>query len=126
MGSGLTLEKSFMTIQKIYAHVSCSDLERSVCWFEKLFGRPPDARQMAGLVEWHHGTGAGLQVWLDAANAGRGTLTLIVTGLREEHARLVGAGLEPGEVEPGDKVSLFRVRDPDQNLVVLAQAGRPS
>ena len=59
-----------MPILKIYAHVSCSDLLRSTIWFEKLFGRPPDARQMAGLVEWHHGTGAGLQVWQDAANAG--------------------------------------------------------
>ncbi len=114
-----------MTIAKIYAHLSCSELERSTIWFEKLFGRPPDARQMAGLVEWHHGTYAGLQVWQDAANAGRGTVTFIVTGLPDEHARLVSAGLEPGKLEPGDKVSLFRLRDPDQNLVVLAQAGRP-
>ena len=115
-----------MTISKIYAHVSCSDLERSTIWFEKLFGRPPDARQMAGLVEWHHDTGAGLQVWQDAANAGRGTVTFIVTGLPQEHARLSSAGLEPGKLEPGDKVSLFRLHDPDQNLVVLAQPGRPS
>ena len=115
-----------MSIDKIYAHVSCSDLERSTRWFEKLFGRPPDARQMAGLVEWHHGSGAGMQLWQDAANAGRGTLTLIVTGLREVHSRLASAGLEPGKLEPGDKVSLFRLRDPDQNLVVLAQASRPS
>jgi hypothetical protein len=50
----------------------------------------------------------------------------IVTGLPEEHARLAGAGLEPGKLEPGDKVSLFRLRDPDRNLVVPAQAGRPS
>ena len=115
-----------MTISSIYAHVSCSDLERSTIWFEKLFGRLPDARQMAGLVEWYHDAAAGMQLWQDAANAGRGTVTLIVTKLREEHARLAGAGLEPGELEPGDKVSLFRLRDPDQNLVVLAQAGRPS
>ena len=92
-----------MSIDKIYAHLSCSDLDRSTIWFEKLFGRPPDARQMAGLVEWHHGTGAGLQLWQDAANAGRGTFTLIVTGLREEHARLAGAGLEPGELEPATR-----------------------
>ena len=115
-----------MSISRIYAHVSCSHLERSTICVEKLFGRPPDARQMAGLVEWHHGTSAGLQVWQDAANAGRGTVTFIVTGISEEHARLVSAGLEPGKLEPGEKVSLFRLRDPDQNLVVLAQAGRPS
>ncbi len=113
-----------MAIDKIYAHVSCSDLDGSTAWFEKLFGRPPDSRQMAGLVEWHHGKDAGLQLWQDAANAGRGTVTFIATGLREEHTRLALAGLAPGNLEPGDKVSLFRLRDPDQNLVVFAQAGR--
>ena len=79
---------------------------------------------MAGLVEWHHGADAGMQLWQDAANAGHGTLTLLVSGIAEEHARLLAAGLEPGAVEPGDKISLIRLRDPDKNLVVLAQAGR--
>lgn len=114
-----------MSIDKLYAHLSCADLNQSTAWFEKLFGRSPDARQMAGLVEWHHGKDAGLQLWQDATNAGRGTVTFIATELREEHARLAIAGLAPGNLEPGDKVSLFRLRDPDQNLVVFAQAGRP-
>ena len=28
-----------MALDKIYAHLSCSDLDRSINWFEKLFGR---------------------------------------------------------------------------------------
>jgi hypothetical protein len=76
------------------------------------------------LAGWNHGKDSGLQVWQEGANAGRGTLTLIVTGLREEHARLVGIGLHPAMPEPGDKVSLFRIRYPDHNLVVLAQEER--
>lgn len=64
----------------IYAHLSCSELTQSINWFEKLFGHPPDSRPMDGLAEWNHGSDASLQVWLDAGNAGRGTLTLIVTG----------------------------------------------
>lgn len=114
-----------MSIAKIYAHLSCSDLERSVIWFRGIFGREADARPMAGLAEWHYGADAGLQVWQDAAHAGHGTMTLIVTGLVQERSRLVDAGLAPGNLELGDKVSLFRLRDPDQNLVVFAQAGRP-
>ena len=58
---------------------------------KKSFGRVPDARQMAGSVEWHHGADAGVQLWQDAANAGHGTLTLIVTEIVEEQARLLGA-----------------------------------
>lgn len=113
-----------MSIAKIYAHLSCSDGVRTAVWFESLFGRPPDSREMPGLMEWHHGPDAGLPLWQDPANAGHGTVTLIVTGIAAEHARLADAGLFPGPVEPGDKVSVVRLRDPDQNLVVLAQAGR--
>jgi hypothetical protein len=79
---------------------------------------------MEGLVEWHHGAVAGLQLFEDAAHAGHGTLTLIVEDLRAERARLAGLGLGPGEVESGDAVSLVKVRDPDDNLVVLAATGR--
>ena len=114
-----------MAVQRIYAHLSCSDLAASLPWFEALFAREPDARPMDGLAEWHHRDAAGLQLFENPADAGRGTLTLIVEGLRDEHARLEKAGLRPGEVEAGDATSLVRLRDPDENLVVLAQP-RPS
>ena len=113
-----------MTIHKLYAHLSCSDLATSTDWFSKLFRRAPDARPMDHLAEWHHGDSAGLQLFEDAAHAGHGTLTLIVIELRNEFSRLENAGLNPGDVEPGDSVSLVRLRDPDGNLVVLAQPGR--
>lgn len=84
-----------MPLEKIYAQLSCSDLKRSVVWFARLFEREPDAWPMDGLVEWHHEGKAGLQVFEDASNAARGGLTLIVRDLRNEHARLVAAGLGP-------------------------------
>lgn len=65
-----------MILSKIYANLSCSDLSGSVAWYEKLFGRAPDARPMNGLAEWHHGDSAGLQLFENTADAGRGTLTL--------------------------------------------------
>lgn len=112
-----------MALDKIYAQLSCTDLAASVDWYERLFNRAPDARPMDGLVEWHHRGSAGLQLFENAKDAGHGTVTLIVDGLREEHARLESAGLAPGEIGSATSTILVRVRDPDGNLVVLAQPG---
>ena len=108
-----------MAIAKIFAHLSCVDLQRSSAWFATLFGREPDAFPMQHLAEWHQGGGAGFQLFQNPPHAGRGTLTLIVTGLEAERDRL--SALTPGEVERADYVDLIRLRDPDDNLVVLAE-----
>lgn len=113
-----------MPVERIFAHLSCSDLARAVAWYERLFGRAPDARPMDGLVEWHHRDHAGLQLFEDAASAGHGTMTLIVADIAGEHARLRDGGLATRDVEAGDTVSLVRLSDPDGNLVVLAEPGR--
>jgi hypothetical protein len=107
-------------IKKIYAHLSCSDLGESIDWFTRLFGRAPDDRPMGGLAEWHHEANAGFQLFENPKDAGRGTLTLIIEGLRYEYERLTGAGLTPGEIEAADTVSLIRLHDPDDNLIVFA------
>lgn len=113
-----------MAIEKIFAHVSCSDLGHSKQWYATLFGRAPDAEPMQHLAEWHHDGDAGMQLFEDQSAAGKSTLTLIVSALREEHERLTSGGLRPGAIESGEKVSLFRLKDSDGNLVVLAQPGR--
>ncbi|UXX84757.1 VOC family protein [Roseovarius pelagicus] len=113
-----------MPIVRIYAHLNCSNLAKSLLWYEKLFGRAPDARPMDGLAEWHHGDHAGLQLFQNEKDAGHGTLTLIVDGLRNERGRLNVAGLAPGPVEPATSTSLVKLSDPDGNAVVLAEPGR--
>ena len=110
-----------MALTAIYANLSCSDLARGIDWFSELFGRGPDARPMPGLAEWHHGAASGLQLYENAEHAGHGTLTLLVDAVRDEHARLSQAGLEPGEVQEADYTAILQLRDPDGNLVVLAQ-----
>ena len=110
-----------MALTAIYAHLSCSDLARGVDWFSAVFRRGPDARPMAGLAEWHHGTASGFHLYENAEHAGHGTLTLIVDAVRGERARLSQAGLEPGEVQEADYAAIVQLRDPDRNLVVLAQ-----
>ncbi len=112
------------SIESVYGQLSCSDITTSEDWFAKLFGRSPDDRPMAGLTEWHHRGVAGLQLYENKENAGHGTLTLIVGDLRSEHTRLDRAGLRPGPIEPATTTSLVQLRDPDGNLVVLAQPGR--
>jgi hypothetical protein len=112
-----------MAIVKLYAQLSCNSLSVSEAWFSKLFGRSADAHPMQGLAEWHHSGSAGLQLFEDRKNAGRGTMTLIVSDLSAEHARLKAAGLAPSDIEPADTTSLVMLRDPDNNLVVFAQPG---
>ncbi|MDO9414738.1 VOC family protein [Pararhizobium sp.] len=108
-----------MSINRIYAHLSCTDLDASIVWFETLFGKAPDARPMTGLAEWHHAGTAGLQLFENGADAGHGTLTVIVSGLSDERERL--ADLQPGDIEEATTTSIFRLQDPDGNLVVLAE-----
>lgn len=111
------------SLQRICGQLSCSQLSVSEVWFEKVFGRPPDAKPMSGLVEWYHRGAAGLQLYEDRAHAGHGTLTLVVGRLSEERERLVRAGLTPGPIEVATTTTLVRMTDPDGNLIVLAQSG---
>ncbi len=113
-----------MALTAIYAQLSCSDLGRSVVWFTNVFARQPDAQPMSGLVEWHHGTQAGFQLFEDAEHAGKGTLTLMVDDITGERERLMAGGIQANRIEAADYTTIMRLRDPDGNLVVLAQPGR--
>ena len=109
-----------MPIEKVFAHISCSNLESSIPWFTKLFGRKPDESPMEGLAEWHQNNQAGFQLFQDPKNAGHATMTLGVSDLDSQHSRLAELKLQPGPIEEADYVNIVRIRDPDQNLIVLA------
>ena len=74
---------------------------------------------MDGLLEWHFGESAGVQLFENPLAAGRGTLTLFVSDLASDLARLGLASLE--QVEEGDTVQFFQLTDPDGNRIVLAE-----
>ena len=99
---------------------ACRDIIPSMAWYAALFGRQPDANPMDGLAEWHHGDGAGFQLFQDTIEDGHGTMTLIVSGIEAERKRLHGLGLHPPEIEAGPP-RLLHLRDPDGNRVVLAE-----
>ncbi len=108
----------------VLGQVACTNIGVSRAWYQMLFDRPADDTPMDGLDEWHHGSG-GLQLFENPSNAGHSTLTLLVADISASHARLKAAGLTPGNVEPAASTSLVRLNDPDGNLIVLAQPGRP-
>jgi len=108
-------------IEKVFAHVSCSSLEHSIPWFTHLFGRAPDESPMTGLAEWHQNNKAAFQLFQDPKNAGHSTMTLGVSDLASEQARLSNLKLRPGAIEEADYVKIVRLRDPDRNLIVLAE-----
>ena len=111
-----------MSIQTIFAHVSCADIEVSVAWYSRLFGKAPLRRPMKGLAEWHFSESAEVQVFEEKKHAGASTLTLGVLPMEPERQRLLSAGLNPGPIEEADDYFIMRLRDPDQNLVVFASA----
>ncbi len=110
-----------MALERIYAHLSCTDLTASRAWYHSLFGRGPDAEPMDSLLEWHHCDGAGFQLFADAYATGSGAMTLIVSNLANERERLIGSGLPVGPSNRGDRVSFVQIKDPDGNMVTLAQ-----
>jgi hypothetical protein len=111
-----------MAITSILANVSCSDLEQSAKWYATIFERDPDQNPMDGLLEWHYGD-AGFQLFKSGTNAGHCTVTLVVDDVRAGRDRLDAAGFSPGEVQQATYVTTCQLRDPDGNLVVLAQNG---
>jgi hypothetical protein len=120
---GGTGEKQ-MGIETIVANISCSNLEVSLPWYQRLFGVPPTRRPMAGLAEWHFTDSAEVQLYENKANAGKSTLTIGVLPLEPEHLRLSEHGLEPGPIESTDNFFIMRINDPDGNLVVMVSARR--
>ena len=48
-------------------------------------------------------------------------MTLIMSGLADEHERLVSVGLDIGELVVGDFALFAQISDPDGNSIVLAE-----
>lgn len=107
-------------IQRLLANCTVSDLDRAEQWYTRLFGREPDARPMAGLIEWHLADTFGVQVWSEPDRAGSSTVVLEETLLDDAATRLTAAGIGHGGPQPGGGARLLLVTDPDGNRVVLA------
>lgn len=113
-----------MRVHRLFAVVCVSDLERSVEWYGRLFGRDADARPMDGLAEWHHGEGSGLQLVQDAEKAGRSLLTVVTPSLLGARRDLSARRLDLGPSLEGDFGVLAQMSDPDGNRITVAEPPR--
>jgi len=79
----------------------------------------PDARPMAGLLEWHTGPDAGVQVWAEPERAGRSGATLATDDLDGVAAALTAAGVDHDGPVRATSSRILQLADPDGNRVVL-------
>ena len=108
-------------ITELVAGVPVSDLEASVDWYTRLFGRPPDMRVGEEML-WQIGEHATLFIEPNAAHAGAGRITFAVEGLDALLGRLTAARIEHERVETySNGVRHVKIPDPDGNAIAFAE-----
>ena len=108
-----------MTIKRVLAQSTVSDLAAAEHWYARLFDRPPDARPMQGLLEWHLADTFGVQVWAEPDRAGHSSIVLDETDLDALVARLDEAGIVHDDPEDVTASRILSLLDPDGNRVVF-------
>lgn len=110
-------------LQQVYAGLAVADVEAALGWYERLLGRPADARPMDGLAEWHFAGSGAIQLVEDADRAGGGLITLAVDDLERHVGELRERGLSPEAIdsETSDKVLFATVADPEGNAITLVE-----
>ena len=109
-------------ITNLYAGVPVADLNASIDWYTRLFGRPPDMRAGDEIL-WDLDEHATLFIEPNAAHAGSGRITLGVVGLDALLERLVAEGIDHEPIETySNGVRHTKVLDPDGNAIAFAEA----
>lgn len=108
-------------ITDLIAGVRVSDLDASVAWYTRLFGRPPDNRE-GDEVLWEIDEHACLFIEANAGQAGAGRITFAVTGLDELVEQLAAQGIEHKPLETySNGVRHVKIPDPDGNAIAFAE-----
>jgi catechol 2,3-dioxygenase-like lactoylglutathione lyase family enzyme len=81
------LSSEMSAITDLFAGVPVSDLDVSIDWYTRFFGRPPDMR-VGDEILWDIEEHATLFIEPNAAQAGAGRITLAVTGLDVRHVKI--------------------------------------
>jgi catechol 2,3-dioxygenase-like lactoylglutathione lyase family enzyme len=108
-------------ITHLIAGVPVSDLDVSIDWYTRLFGRPQDMR--AGTeVLWDIDEHATLFIEPNLAQAGAGRITLVVSGLDALLERLTAQDIRHEPVETySNGVRHVKIPDPDGNAIAFAE-----
>lgn len=108
-------------ITDLFAGVPVSDLDASIDWYTRFFGRPPDSR-VGNEVLWEVDEHAWLFIETNAAQAGAGRITLAVTGLDVLLERLAAQRVEHAPIETySNGVRHVSIPDPDGNQIAFAE-----
>jgi catechol 2,3-dioxygenase-like lactoylglutathione lyase family enzyme len=109
-------------IASVYAGVPVSDLDASLDWYTRFFGRPPDMHAGDEIL-WDIDEHATLFIERNAANAGAGRITLGVTGLDSLLQHLAAEGIEHESIETySNGVRHVKIPDPDGNAIAFAES----
>jgi catechol 2,3-dioxygenase-like lactoylglutathione lyase family enzyme len=108
-------------ITNLYAGVPVTDLDASIDWYTRLFGRPPDMR-VGDEILWDLDDHANLFIEPSEAHAGAGRITLGVAGLDALLERLAAQGIDHEPIETySNGVRHTKVPDPDGNAIAFAE-----
>jgi predicted enzyme related to lactoylglutathione lyase len=112
-----------MPVNRVLAGVAVADVDAALLWYERLFGRPPDALPMEGLAEWHVPSGGVVQLVASAERAGRSLLTLDLDDLERELAAMRERGIDVGALDDAtsEKVLIAEATDPEGNAITLVE-----
>ena len=109
-------------ITHLIAGVPVSDLDASIDWYTRFFGRPPDMRAGDEIL-WDVDEHATLFIEPNAALAGAGRITFAVSGLDALLEHLADQRIEHEPVETySNGVRHVNVPDPDRNAIAFAEA----
>lgn len=122
-GNLVNLHEADAPAPRVLAGVAVRDVDAAVAWYERLFGRGPDARPMDSLADYHFPSGGVIQLIADPERAGRSLLTLAVDDLARELSDLRARGVDVGDLDDttSAKVLIATVTDPDGNAITLVQ-----
>jgi catechol 2,3-dioxygenase-like lactoylglutathione lyase family enzyme len=108
-------------ITHFFAGVPVSDLDASIDWYARFFGRPPDMRAGKEIL-WEVDEHATLFIEPNAARAGAGRITFAVARLDALLERLAAQRIEHEPIETySNGVRHVNVSDPDGNAIAFAE-----
>ena len=108
-------------ITHLYAGVPVADLDASIDWYTRFFGRDPDFRAGHEIL-WQIGASGTLFIEPDAERAGTGRITLSVTGLDALLEVLAVRRIDHEAIETySNGVRHVKIPDPDGNAIAFAE-----
>lgn len=108
-------------ITHLYAGVPVTDLDASVDWYTRFFGRGPDFRTGDEIL-WEIEEHATLFIEPDSVRAGTGRITLSVVGLDALLASLAARHIDREAIETySNGVRHVKIPDPDGNAIAFAE-----